>query len=306
MLLNIDKISEYILQAAAIALISRYFLGRTPLDRGLFILIISIVVSQFIVDIWQGVGFSIGRELVGQKGGSMGLHTAIETQRTLKQSGGGLQSALGIQGTLRQDRDRTGEIHEHFVDSPTMDKVMPYDGKNNSAPISFDTPITRRLDDFLYSEDIISIGSGESRLALLDGSNYIQVIPKTGLTLNDRLFKLRFKVINSKSGERPVIKYGDPVLIQYSDDAAQTKMLNHDGHLNILQNNRDVIFRLFCTNSEGDYDSGKAVDIRRKIKKTDRILIGCAEDSYLKIDRDRVTITANEYEATLFDISIKE
>lgn len=304
MLLNIDKISEYILQAAAIALISRYFLGRTPLDRGLFILIISIAVSQLVVDLFapdvgiymrQGVGFSIGRELVGQKGGSMGLHTALETQRTLKQSGGGLQSALGIQRTLRQD---TGEMHEQFIDSPMMDKVMPYDGKNNSAPISFDTPITRRLDDFLYSEDIISIGSGESRLALLDGSNYIQVIPKTVLTLNDRLFKLRFKVINSKSGERPVIKYGDPVLIQYSDDAAQTKMLNHDGHLNILQNNSDVIFRLFCTNTEGG--SGKAVDI------TDRILIGCAENSYLKIDRDRVTTTANEYEATLFDISIKE
>jgi len=92
-----------------------------------------------------------------------------------------------------------------------------------------------------------------------------------------------------------VIKYGDPVLIQYSDDAAQTKMLNHDGNLNILQNNHDVVFRLFCNSGE-DCGSGKAVNI------TDRILIACAEDRYLKIDGNHVMTTANEYEASVFDI----
>jgi hypothetical protein len=336
MLLNMNKITEYILQAAAIALVSRYFLGRTPLDRGLFILIISIAVSHLVVDLFapdvgiymrQGVGFGIGHELVGQQqGGSMGLQTALGTQRTIKQTGGGLQSALGTQRTLRNeaaqvniierfmsDREtldldyyekdrsspgRAGEIHEQFIDNLMMDKViqvMAYDGKDNSAKISFDASVTHRqsLNDFLYSEDLISIGSGESRLVLLDG-NYIQVVPKTQSGLNDKLFKLRFKAVNSESSDRTVIKYGDPVLIQYSDDAAQTKMLNHDGNLNILQNNRDVVFRLLCKNPR---------DPRDVVDTKDQILIGCAEGSYLKIDRDRVTTTANEYEATVFDIS---
>jgi hypothetical protein len=115
MILNTSQIITYVLEAAAITLVSRYMLGKTALDRGVLMLMITIAVSHIVMDLFaplvgtasrQGSGFALGTQLV-QGGGGMGLQAGLGMKRSLAgvghgQTGGamGLQAALGMKRSL--------------------------------------------------------------------------------------------------------------------------------------------------------------------------------------------------------------
>ena len=100
--LNTSQITTYVLEASTIALVSYYILGKSTLDRGVLMLMITIAASHIIMDLFapkiglasrQGSGFAIGSNLVG---GGMGLQTALGMKRTLKGQVGGMDDKIAL------------------------------------------------------------------------------------------------------------------------------------------------------------------------------------------------------------------
>lgn len=118
MILNTSQIVTYILEAVAIALVSRYFLGKSALDRKVLILIITIAASHIVVDLFapgisdgmrQGAGFGMSSKLI-QSGGT-----------------GGLQGALGMKRSLNGNATQVGGM---------MDDPVAYDYYSHGCQLS--------------------------------------------------------------------------------------------------------------------------------------------------------------------------
>ena len=155
---------KYLLEASAIALVSRYFIGKSPLDRGFLVLILSIAAAQLVVDIFapqvaqgvrQGAGFSLGAKLIG---GGMGIQTALGIKRSLSgephmavsQMGGMMDDPMALEyyGNDRQLAPApAGTAHQYAIYGnliPTNGsglRVRP-DGSEVAEPEAYANPET--------------------------------------------------------------------------------------------------------------------------------------------------------------------
>lgn len=159
----------------------------------------------------------------------------------------------------------------------------------------------RRTGQVLYSEDLVTLGSATGhKLVLLDNSKFIRAVNKDDTGLNDKLFKLRFKLVHHKyDGSLKPIRYRDPVSILFNDEQAQTISINHDGDLNVLPNTRDIVFELINKDqplSKSVVNTDDAILIRRSVEGT--------AEQYLRInmERKRVETNAKEEVASVFKI----
>lgn len=158
-----------------------------------------------------------------------------------------------------------------------------------------------RTGQALYSEDLVTLGSVTGhKLVLLDNSKFIRAVNQDEAGLNDKLFKLRFKLTRHQyDGSLKPIRYGAPVSILFNDEQAQTVAINHDGDLNVLPNTRDIVFELINKDkptTKAVINTDDAILIRRSVEGT--------AGQYLRIntDRKRVETTAKEEEASVFKI----
>lgn len=159
-----------------------------------------------------------------------------------------------------------------------------------------------RTGQALYSEDLVTLGTATGhKLVLLDNSKLIRAVGQDEAGLNDKLFKLRFKLTRHKhDGSLKPIRYGAPVSMLFNNEQAQTVTINHDGDLNVLPNTRDIVFELVNKDkptTRAVINTNDAVLIRRSVEGT--------AQQYLRVnvDRKRVETTAKEEDATVFKIS---
>ena len=68
MTMNKSELITYLLEAAAIALVGKYVLGKSPLDTGIFILIASIAVAHMTLDRFAPKGRVAVRDRDGHGG----------------------------------------------------------------------------------------------------------------------------------------------------------------------------------------------------------------------------------------------
>jgi hypothetical protein len=261
------------------------------------------------------------RTLRGQAHDSQSVQQAMGTQRTLRgqahdsQSGGGLQQAMGTQRTLRgqaHDSQSGGSLGEGAPLSYSkgslqvnvldrfIDDRMAMDCRNGQthAYMTVDWPNNaQQMQNPLYSGDIINIGTSTGeKMVLLEGSHITAV---KSAPLNDRLFKLRF--VKSNPSQKQIFQ-GQAINIAYNDDKAQTVLLNHDGGLNMLKNQKDTMFELQSAN-ESVIQGSTLIPIN---KDTDVIIVAHKgkKREYLKFNQGdrRIGLTSNKEEATRFII----
>ena len=165
-------------------------------------------------------------------------------------------------------------------------------------------PHGSRTGAIIYAEDLISIETADQeKVVLEDGSKFLSGVRKDEQSgLKDLLFKLRFKIAGGLTGGKLIpLKFGDGLNLIYQDEAARTVMINHEGDLNVLENNRDTIFELIRKNTTKD-------DIGNLVSSADEVYIRKSVEGtlkkYLRInpDRRRIETTAVESEATAFKI----
>jgi hypothetical protein len=224
--------------------------------------------------------------------------------------------------------DRNSSIHEAFVSDikqHVVTQVEPFiDTDANSATYanfksglgptagekglvygtitaSETGPHGTRTGQSLYSDDLVTItSSAGQKLMLLDNNKFIRGVDKNSNGLNDKLFKLRFKLVGkSDEGALQPIRYGDSVSILFNNEHAQTIAINHDGDLNVLANKRDIVFELINRdrpNVKDIINTADSILIRRSVEGTTK--------QYLRINRDRLKVetTAKEAVATSFVI----
>jgi hypothetical protein len=149
----------------------------------------------------------------------------------------------------------------------------------------------------LYSDDLVSIETREGRkVALVGDSKYI--IANDGSDMNNRLFKLRFKLVRGGDNALTAIKYRDPISLVYTDEAAKTVYINHDGHVNILTNRHDTIFQLIDNKNQASTDTVNITEGAEFLIKC-----GATGDLYLKVEPTQNSIkTAPLKDATVFVI----
>jgi hypothetical protein len=157
MILNTNQIITYLLEASAIALVNRYILGRSSLDRGVLTLMIMIAASHIVMDLFapaiatasrQGTGFGLGAKMIGG-----GPQAAAAMKRILQRKGqlGGMDDPVAMdyyknQGRLSDDTARGGPIYGSMI-------ATSLDGESNvpvidaGPPVSDIDVIERSMDD---------------------------------------------------------------------------------------------------------------------------------------------------------------
>lgn len=156
-----------------------------------------------------------------------------------------------------------------------------------------------RINKTLYSGDLITlVDNTGNTLAGFDGSKYVRAAAPADMNVGNKLFKLRFELTSGHDTTKLTpIKYGSAVYLIYNDDSAQTHKVSHNGDLNMMDSNKDVVFELI--NPTNNADTGV-------INQGDDILIRRAVEGdkmqYLKVntDRKRVETNADAASATKF------
>jgi len=118
--------------------------------------------------------------------------------------------------------------------------------------------------------------------------------------MHNKLFKLRFKLVDElgKTHGLTPIKYRDPVSLIYNV-SGRTVAINHDGHVNVLTNRKDVVFQLV---NQKQPSSTSQIDLEANA----RVLIKCGLDGdrYLHVapTGSRIETTAKMADASIFII----
>jgi hypothetical protein len=116
--------------------------------------------------------------------------------------------------------------------------------------------------------------------------------------MNNKLFKLRFKLAKGDEDKLSAIKYGDPINLVYTDDSAKTVYINHDGHVNIQTSRADTIFQLVNNKQQPSVE-----EVTLKDDSEFLIRCGTTGDLYLNVEPTRNSIkTTGIKDATVFVI----
>lgn len=193
--------------------------------------------------------------------------------------------------------DRAAFAHHGSPDHSSVEGFAAPDARTAAeVGLVYGTMITKPAEsaedmkNVLYSQDLVDITNNGKKLVMGKG-NFVKA-SKSGAGL----FKLRFLLAteDENTPKMSPIRYQDPVKIVFNNEKSQTTTINHDGNLNALENNKDVLYELINQknpSSESYVRLSEPVYLRRRT--TDK-------NAYLKVKSCNIGSRADLKDASVF------